>query len=121
MTDKFIHKQALVVRLDLKMGRGKIAVQCAHAAIGAANETRSKRPEWWSQWIDEGQAKIALKVPDLMSIKELIVEARTRRIPYYVVEDRGLTQVPPGSITCLGLGPAPAELIDPLTGNLPLL
>lgn len=121
MSDGFTHKQALVIRLDLKMGRGKIAVQCAHAAVGASNEAHSKHLEWWNKWMDEGQAKIALKVPDLASIRELIVGARTRRIPYYVVADRGLTQVPPGSITCLGLGPAPVELIDPLTGNLPLL
>jgi len=38
-----------------------------------------------------------------------------------LVRDRGLTQVPPGTITCLGLGPAPADLLDSLTGNLTLL
>lgn len=121
MSSGFAFKQALVVRMDLKMGRGKIAVQCAHAAIGAARETRAVHPDWWKTWIEEGQAKIALKIPDLETMNILIKEAGTRGIPYYVVEDRGLTQVPPGSITCLGLGPAPSRVLDPLTGDLPLL
>ncbi len=121
MSDGFEYKQALIVRMDLKIGRGKIAVQCAHAAVSAAEEARTRYPEWWKQWIDEGQAKIALKVPDLQSIIRIGAEARTRRLPHHIVEDRGLTQVPPGTVTCLGIGPAPSSLLDVLTGDLPLL
>ncbi len=121
MSDRFRYKQALIVRLDLKIGRGKIAVQCAHAAVSAAEEARTRYPEWWKHWIDEGQAKIALKVPDLASILRIGAEARSRRLPHHIVEDRGLTQVPPGTITCLGIGPTPSGLLDTLTGELALL
>lgn len=121
MSHGFQYKQALIVRLDLKIGRGKIAVQCAHAAVSAAERARTGFPEWWKSWIQDGQAKIALKVPDLDSILRLEGEAKGGRLPYYMVEDRGLTQVPPGTITCLGIGPAPSNLLDRLTGDLPLL
>jgi peptidyl-tRNA hydrolase, PTH2 family len=121
MSADYGYKQALVVRLDLKIGRGKIAVQCAHAALGASEVARERFPDWWKRWEKQGQAKIALKVPDLETLLKLISGARARRLPYHVVQDRGLTQVPPGTITCIGIGPAPSELIDGLTGDLPLL
>lgn len=121
MSDEFHYKQALIVRLDIKIGRGKIAVQCAHAAVSAAEQARVAFHDWWKDWINEGQAKIALKVPNLNAILNLERQARAKRIPYYTVEDRGLTQIPPGTITCLGIGPAPSHILDVLTGDLALL
>jgi peptidyl-tRNA hydrolase, PTH2 family len=110
-----------VIRMDLKIGRGKIAVQCAHAAIGASEEARLRFPEWWREWLREGQKKIALKVPGLDDILGLHAESRAEHLPVSLVTDMGLTQVAPGTVTCLGIGPAPARLLDPLTGDLPLL
>ena len=121
MSNGFHYKQALIMRLDLKIGRGKIAVQCAHAAVSAAEQARITFPEWWKSWIEEGQAKIALKVRDLDAILQLKREANSGRLPHYMVQDKGLTQIPPGTITCLGIGPAPSHLLDRLTGDLPLL
>lgn len=121
MPESFGYKQALIIRLDLKIGRGKIAVQCAHAAVSAADEARTRFPEWWKHWVGEGQAKIALKVSDLESLLRLEMEARVKRLPHYLVKDKGLTQVPPGTVTCLGIGPAPSHLLDALTGDLALL
>ncbi len=121
MSESFRFKQVLVVRLDLDMGRGKAAVQCAHAAVSAAEEARTHLHDWWKLWMEEGQMKVALKVPDLDSVLELERKGRSKGIPVHLVRDRGLTQVPPGTITCLGLGPAPADLLDSLTGNLTLL
>jgi PTH2 family peptidyl-tRNA hydrolase len=71
--------------------------------------------------MDEGQLKVALKVPDLESVLELERKGRSKGLPVHLVRDRGLTQVPPGTITCLGLGPAPADVVDSLTGDLALL
>lgn len=121
MSDSFEYKQALIVRVDLKIGRGKTAVQCSHAAVSSSEYARTRFPKWWKSWIAEGQAKIALKVPDLASMLQLRDQAREKGFPHYVVEDRGLTQVPPGTITCLGIGPAPSRLLDELTGRLALL
>jgi PTH2 family peptidyl-tRNA hydrolase len=38
-----------------------------------------------------------------------------------IIHDSGLTQVSPGTATCVGIGPAPAELVDKITGDLQLL
>lgn len=120
MTNEFGFKQVLVVRLDLDMGRGKAAVQCAHAAVSAAEEARAHEHSWWKSWMEEGQLKVAVKVPDLDSVLDLEKRGRSKGIPVHLVRDRGLTQVPPGTVTCLGLGPAPADMVDSLTGDLAL-
>lgn len=121
MSQEFVYKQALVIRLDLKIGRGKIAVQCAHAAVSAAEEARIHFPQWWKGWLGEGQRKIALKVPDLETLLHLENSARRNHLPVYLIRDRGLTQLPPDTVTCVGIGPAPSNLVDNLTGDLSLL
>lgn len=103
------------------MGRGKIAVQCSHAAVSAAEKARHKFPEWWETWMAEGQPKIALKVTDLDRLLSLGDQARANRLPFFLVKDKGLTQVPPDTITCIGIGPAPSNILNKLTGNLSLL
>ena len=41
--------------------------------------------------------------------------------PPSALKDMGLTQIPPGTITCIGIGPGPTELIDKVTRHLKLL
>jgi peptidyl-tRNA hydrolase, PTH2 family len=48
-------------------------------------------------------------------------EAQAAVLPAYLIRDAGRTVIPEGTMTCLGIGPAPAEKIDALTGSLPLL
>ncbi len=114
-------KQVIVVRLDLGMGRGKIAVQCCHASVSAAEEARVSRRDWWRDWLLEGQCKIVLKVKIADELLGLEKESVARALPHSLVQDKGLTQVAPGTITCLGIGPAPADVINALTRHLPLL
>ncbi len=121
MHQDFRYKQVLVARLDLGMGRGKIAVQCSHAAVSAAEEARARYHDWWKEWMEEGQCKVVLKVRSMDALLELEHNAKAKGLPVYLVRDRGLTQLAPGTVTCLGIGPAPASSLDPLTGNLALL
>ncbi|MDG6985872.1 MAG: peptidyl-tRNA hydrolase [Nitrososphaerota archaeon] len=114
-------KQAIVVRSDLGMGKGKIAAQAAHASLSAAEASRSKRDEWYSTWKEEGQAKVVLKVGSEADLREIFQKARKAGLPASLIEDRGLTQVEPGTATCVGIGPAPDSAIDGITGNLKLL
>ncbi len=55
-------KQAIVVRQDLAMGKGKTAAQVAHASLSAAEEAMRKREEWYGEWKEEGQKKVVVKV-----------------------------------------------------------
>lgn len=121
LTQEFNFKQVIAVRVDLRMGKGKLAVQVAHAAISASEEARMRRPEWLQAWLCEGQAKVVVKVTDLGELMKLKSEAARQRLPHSLVTDRGLTQLPPNTTTCLGIGPAPSIDIDELTGALQLL
>lgn len=58
------YKLALVVRNDLKMGKGKAAAQCSHAAVMAYKQARKKLPTVLKEWSENGQPKIVLKVSE---------------------------------------------------------
>lgn len=103
------------------MGKGKIAVQVGHASVTASEETRKRRPEWWNAWFNEGQCKVVVKVSSESSLEDLRRDAKDLGLVAEIIRDSGLTQVEPGTATCVGIGPAPAELVDKITGELPLL
>lgn len=115
------YKQVIVFRADLKMSKGKIAAQAGHAAVSAVEEARKNRNDWFRAWLDEGQCKIVVKVKNEKELLTLEKHAKELGLPCSLIIDRGLTEIPPGTITCLGIGPAPAEQLDKLTGKLPLL
>jgi PTH2 family peptidyl-tRNA hydrolase len=114
-------KQVIVVRRDLKMGTGKLAAQVAHAAVMGADKARHSRPEWFEQWFSKGQAKVVVKVQSMDQLIEVRKKAESLHLPVVQVQDSGLTQIPPGTSTCIGIGPAPEELVDRATSDLKLL
>jgi PTH2 family peptidyl-tRNA hydrolase len=113
-------KMVLVVRGELGLTPGKMAAQVAHAAVMLVTPERARRRREYQQWLLEGQKKVALQVETLAELQSLRRRAEGLGIPTVVVEDAGLTEVPPGTITVLGLGPSPRELLDRVTGSLPL-
>ena len=118
---EFRFKLVVIFRSDLRLSRGKVAVQAGHAAVSAAEEARKRHRDWWEEWLHEGQRKIVVKAKTEKELEELEEQARELGLPCALIVDRGLTEIPPNTITCLGIGPAPSEKIDRLTGNLPLL
>lgn len=109
-------KQVIVVRTDLKLGKGKLAAQVAHAAVSAADKSSFKR-----EWIEEMQKKTVLKCNTVNELVRIYETARRDGLPVVLIRDAGLTQIPEGTITCIGIGPAPVERIDRITGKLKLL
>lgn len=118
---KFKYKQVIAVRTDLDMSRGKMAVQVAHGAISAAEKARVSHQEVWRAWFQEGQKKVAVKVSSEEEIMELRRLAIVQSLPFAVIRDAGMTELPPGTITVIGIGPAKSEDVDKVTGDLKLL
>jgi PTH2 family peptidyl-tRNA hydrolase len=112
------YKQCLIIRSDLRLTTGKSAVQLAHAAVSAyeRSDLATKR-----RWFSEGQKKVALKVPTLRDIYELKSIAEARGVITALVVDAGLTEVAPGTVTALGIGPAKESELDKVTSDLKLL
>ena len=119
-----IYKQSIVIRRDLKMGRGKAAAQAAHASCEAVfNIMESGRREWlgWlEEWRRTGQMKVVLRVDSEDELRSVYTTAVSLGLPASLVRDAGRTQLPPGTLTAVAVGPAPAELVDKVTGRLKL-
>jgi PTH2 family peptidyl-tRNA hydrolase len=114
-------KQVIVVRRDVTMGTGKIAAQVAHAAVMGAEKVKASRRDWFNSWFAAGQAKVVVKVKSVQELMKVRNRAEELYLPVVQVQDRGLTQIPAGTITCIGIGPAPSELVDKVTVELKLL
>lgn len=115
------YKLVVLVRNDLKMGKGKIAAQVAHAAVECALYAEKKDKKSFEAWHSSGQAKIVLKVNDMDELEEYLKLARSQGIHTAVITDAGRTQIAPGTTTCMGLGPAPVSELDRITGELSML
>ncbi|MBI3036477.1 peptidyl-tRNA hydrolase [Candidatus Woesearchaeota archaeon] len=111
-------KQVILVRIDLKLPKGKLSVQVAHASLEAAlKSSRSVMDEWRS----DGGKKVVLKVADLDELKKYEVLARKEKLVAALITDAGHTAIPAGTVTCLGIGPDNEEKIDRVTGQLKIL
>ena len=113
-----MYKQVLVIREDLKMSSGKIAAQCAHASINAWRKSGKIERNLWRV---EGEKKVVLKAKDEKHLIELKNLADKSRLPAVLIKDAGRTEIPRGTITCLGIGPSKEKDIDKITSSLPLL
>lgn len=111
-------KQVIIVRSDLKMGKGKLAAQCAHASVASMDKASRTKNELWKL---AGMKKVIVKVSSLTELQSLKKKADSLHIPNALITDAGHTQLEPGTVTVLGIGPDDDEKIDKVTGNLPLL
>jgi PTH2 family peptidyl-tRNA hydrolase len=112
-------KQVIIVRKDVEMGKGKVGAQVAHASLGAYRKAKKRNAKHVAEWEREGGTKIVLRatLDELMEFKEWADQVG---VASYLVKDAGHTQVEPGTITALGLGPDDDEKLKP-TERLKLL
>ena len=122
------YKQIFIINSDLKMSAGKIAVQVAHgevyymdyahAHLGTEDKVSERFVEWFTDE-DNLMKKVVLKATE-KEMQEFTWKLKDK-VWAYPVFDRGLTQVPKDSFTCLVIEPLPDEQCKELFGHLKLL
>jgi len=111
-------KQVIVVRKDLKMSAGKLAVQCCHASVESVlNSSKDKVDAWKS----EGAKKVVVKVNSEKELLELQRNAKSLKLVASLITDAAKTFFKVPTRTCLGIGPDDDEKIDKVTGSLKML
>jgi len=110
-----MYKQVIVVREDLRLSRGKLAVQVAHASLEAYKKSKKSVI---SRWEKEGSKKVVVKVKDLKELKDVFRKAKDAGIPCSLIRDAGKTEIKPGTITAVGIGPEDEKTINRITGKL---
>ncbi len=111
-------KLVILMRNDLKMGKGKIGAQAGHAAVVCALASQKHDKKNFDAWMSAGQTKVVLKVDSERELFEFKAIADAQGITNTIIQDAGRTQIDPGTYTCLGLGPAPVSQLDKITGEL---
>lgn len=111
-------KQVILVRQDLKLPKGKLAVQCSHASSTALIKSHKDDIKKWQVG---GMKKVVLRVKDLDELLKYKDQAEDLGLVTALIEDAGKTVVAPGTITCLGIGPDKEEKIDKVTGKLKMV
>ena len=117
---RFKYKLVIVVRKDLNLSPGKLAVQASHASVSCAVKSQEKKNKYFKRWYKEGQKKVLVRCDDLEHLKFLNDMAENEGLMTSIITDAGLTEVEQGTTTCLGIGPGPNEAIDKITGELSL-
>ena len=111
-------KQVIVLRTDLHMSTGKLTVQACHASVAAVLRAKTEDVEHWD---GEGQTKIAHAVNSLAELENLKSRCDALGILHVLISDAGRTELAPGTVTALAIGPADDALIDRVTGFTPML
>ena len=108
-------KQAILIRKDLKLPKGKLAAQAAHASTESLLKSHK---DDISKWRSQGMKKVVLKVENKSELLKYKNMADDAGLVNALITDAGRTVVEPGTVTCLGIGPDKEEKIDKVTGRL---
>lgn len=112
------YKQVILVRADLKLPKGKLAAQVAHACVEAVHRSDKSAVK---NWRAEGMKKIVLEIKNLEELYKYEQEARAEGLITAIITDAGHTVVAPGTVTCMAIGPDIEVKIDKVTGKLKML
>jgi len=112
-----MYKQAILIRKDLKLPKGKMSGQAAHASVEAVLKSDKDTISLWRQ---EGQKKIVLLVEDEKELIKYLQHAKDIGIKAVMITDAGKTVIAPGTRTALAIGPDEEDKIDCISGKLKL-
>jgi PTH2 family peptidyl-tRNA hydrolase len=136
-------KQVIIIRKDLKMRKGKMIAQGAHAAMKVlldrasvtkiAKDSKLWAEEWMWQlqlnekepifnWLKGSFTKVVVGVDSLEELEEIEHKAMKMGILTSKILDAGRTEFHgQRTITALAVGPEWSNKIDKITGGLKLL
>ncbi len=106
------------MRSDLGMSKGKLAAQACHGSLGAYKKADERNVREWEL---EGAKKVVVQVKSHEELFEIFELVKAADIPSFLVRDAGHTELPPSTVTCLGIGPDKGDKIDKITQDLKLL
>lgn len=109
------YKQVILVRQDLKLKKGKMAAQVAHASVEATLRSDKKAI---SIWRSQGMKKIVLKVKDQKELMKYKAIAEDYGLVTALITDAGHTHIAPGTITSLAIGPDKEKEVNHVTSHL---
>ena len=112
------YKQVILIRKDLKMSKGKMSAQSAHASTDALLKSHK---DDINAWKNQGMKKVILGVSDEKELLKLKIDAEDAGLVVAIVADAGRTELAPGTVTAVGIGPDDEEKIDKITGHLKLI
>ncbi len=113
-------KLVIVTRKDVKLSPGKLAAQVGHASVDCALKAMRHQPDAFRAWLDDGQKKVVLKAASLADLYAIKVAAERAGLTTALIADAGHTELEPGTITVLGVGPGRELDVDKVTGHLSL-
>lgn len=127
-------KMVFCVRTDLKMGKGKMCSQCCHACLAVykkvlkrnekdsiSGNNKKDNMSYLNVWRRCGEKKVVLKVSSINDLHEIEKKAAAENLLTAIIIDAGRTQIEPNTATVLAIEPAPEDIINRVTGHLPLL
>ncbi|MBT3395547.1 peptidyl-tRNA hydrolase [archaeon] len=112
------YKQVILVRTDIKMSKGKTAAQVAHASIEATLKSDDQKVKAWR---NKGMKKVVLKVKEESELFKFKEFAKDVGVVSALIRDAGKTQLDPGTITCLAIGPDEVKKVDSVSGDLKMM
>jgi len=131
VSEERVAKQVIVMRKDLGMRKGKMIAQGAHASLKVLTDRRLTSDEHtytialtpaMAAWLTGRFTKVCVSVDSEEALVAVVERARAANVPVAMIVDAGKTEfhgVP--TKTCCAVGPAWADEVDAITGELPLL
>ncbi len=110
-----------IARKDLKLSAGKLAAQVGHATAECITKAERSEPRMLDSYMRVGQRKVVCQAANENELRKLFGQAKAAGITAALIKDAGHTEIAPGTVTVVGLGPDKRDKIDQITGALPLL
>jgi PTH2 family peptidyl-tRNA hydrolase len=132
-------KQVILVRTDIKLPKGKLAAQVAHASMSCILQSYGLHFEQYNleeedkfyqlhpvgepvaKWLNGSFTKVCLKVDSEDQMRDCYQKAEELLLPASWIVDEGRTVFKEPTVTCCAIGPWWSDEIDEVTGRLKLL